>query len=840
MATYQQFTERTVSEKIGLVILEASERALGWTLHSGSVYKLQNFSRSVIAQVTDSGTELTVGASASLSAGQYYHDRENQTLYLRTSDSVNPNGKFIALTFKLFFSTPAGLVSLPHDLSTGYEVEWVPLGVAIEGSGSVKFINDGEFWAPLYDKVYFENQTCLVYSWSRDLAATEAKLLFRGKVQSKQYSGTSINFSLKDAQNALRAPIPLSDMEDYPGARNTVAMNAAKQRRIYGYVYGHRPTNIDEVLQGYPLEGTVSLTNGSATVTGSGTEFLRQVSPEDELLFVTPVGTTRYAVESVTSNTSLTVTSEYGSQTVTGTGVYILPKLPKRYTNRVFLIAGHSLKEPVHQISEQLSGFVNQIKLDSVEDIEAGDILFLSGETVTVQRVFGNRVKLTTNLALPPTVGTTVTRPAVTNVTLGGKLLVLNRDYTYDAGTALLTLDQTAEFNIAPVVSVSGTVSFTNGSRTVTGSSTNFTTQFKPGDWIRAISQSDFFEVLQVVSDTELTLRSAATYTESEDARAKKPEYYQERSSVLTCDVLGATENGTTTGTFLKTVPQIVKDLLILGGLEDLIENTSFATAKELAPQKVGLVIPKKYNDRNIPKLKDLLNELNKSIFGSVIQNSNFQLVYKVLRPVRESGMTRFNEADILRFTVKSLSDKISATVRVRYLNKEYDHVSQDEIFSQYVATSKIGQYLAKTSNETLVETLLVNEGEAIRAGNRWAFLVGAASTVLILQTKMQGSLLNVTDRLIVDHEKLYERVGTDSTKMKIGAIQSARKSFNDCQIEIEDLSNAFSRCGIITSNGQPNYANAGNEERFFGSYITDNYGMQNNDPETYGVNLIW
>lgn len=854
--TYSQFANQTVSEKIGLCILEASERIIGWALHTNNIYKFVNFTRAVVSTVQESETFYEEGESIlGLNPGEYYHDRVNKILYVKTLDETNPNGKFIALTFRLFFSTPNGVVTLPYDLDSGFEVEWVPLiqdtsdfgvdldnqnqlGVAIEGSGSVKFINDRNFWASLYDKVYFENQSALVYSWSRGLPATEAKILFRGKIQSKTYSANQVNFSLKDAQNALRAPVPIPDLIDYVGARIPKALESAKQRRVYGYVFGHRPTNIDAVLTGYPTTGTVSVTNGSATVSGSGTVFFAEISPGDEVSFISPVGQTKYTVDSVNADTTLTLTSEYSGETDSGIGLYLKPQRPTGYMNRILLVAGHATKEPSHLISEVVSS-VNRIRLDSVEDFLPGEAIIVGTENTVINRIVGNEIKLSVNLTTPPLVGTVVRRPSITNVKLNEKDLIVTRDYSYDPTTALLTLTPLAEFNVAPTVSTQGTFSFSNGSQTVTGSGTAFKSEFKPGDWIRSSSFSDFFQILHVVSDTNITLRTPCTYNATTAARAKKPEMFDDNSVILTCDIMGATEDGTSSGVFLKTASQITQDLLTVAGLEDILETTSFNEARFLAPQKVGLVIPKKYNDRNTPKLKDTINELNKSVFGSVVQNNEFLLTYHVFRPVRESGITRFSESDIIKFTIKSLSDKISKQAIVRYLNREYEPVSKSAVFSQASKQSNIATYLGKTTNETIIDTLLTDATEAQMICNRWAFLIGQASTVISFQTKMQGALLDVTDRVEISHDQFYERVGS-MAKRKISALQSSRKSFNDVTIETEDLSNAFSRCAIIVEDGHPNFNNADSEEKFYDSYITDTYGMQDNDPETFGINLIW
>lgn len=856
---YSQFAGQTVSEKIGLCILEASERIIGWSLHTNNIYKFVNFTRAVVSTVQDGLIFYEEGESIlGLNPGEYYHDRKNHILYVKTTDETNPNGKFIALTFKLFFSTPNGVVTLPHDIdgdATGFEVEWLPLvsdtsdfgvdldnqnqlGVAIEGSGSVKFINDKNFWASLYDKVYFENQTALVFSWSRFLPASEAKILFRGKIQSKTYSANQVSFSLKDSQNALRAPVPVADLIDYMGARIPKALESAKQRRVYGYVFGHRPTNIDAILTGYPTTGTVTVTSGSATVSGVSTNFFAEVSPGDEVLFVSPVATKKYTVDTVNASNTLTLTSEYEGETSSAVGMYLKPKRPTGYMNRIFQVAGHATKEPSHLISETISS-VNRIRLDSVEDLLPGEAIIVGSENTVINRIVGNEIKLSVNLSTPPLVGTVVRRPSITNVKLNENLLIVTRDYEYDAETAILTLDLLAEFNVSPTVSTQGTFVFTNGSQTVTGSGTAFKAEFRPGDWIRSSSFSDFFQILHVVSDTNITLRTPCTYTTTTAARAKKPEMYDDTSVILTCDIMGATDDGTSGGLFLKTASQITQDILTIAGLEDILETDSFNEARFLAPQKVGLVIPKKYNDKNSPKLKDVINELNKSVFGSVVQNNDFLLTYHVFRPVRENGITRFSESDIIKYTIKSLSDKISKQAIVRYLNREYEPVSKSAVFSQAAKQSNIATFLGKTTNETIIDTLLTDSVEAQMIANRWAFLIGQASTVISFQTKMQGTLLNVTDRIEISHEQFYERVGSNQTR-KISALQSSRKSFNDVTIETEDLSNAFSRCGIIVEDGHPSFSDATEEERFYDSYVTDTYGMQDNDPETFGVNLIW
>lgn len=160
--TYSDYQAQISSQKIVLATVNAAKRLMGWELHSGSIYKITSFNFPVIVSIKDSATALTeVSDLASVVAGTFFHDRDNSILYLETSDSANPNSKFMVMVFKNFYSNVP--VHAPNDLSTGFEVEWLPiikassafgveldnqeqLGLAIEGSGSLTFFNDRDYW----------------------------------------------------------------------------------------------------------------------------------------------------------------------------------------------------------------------------------------------------------------------------------------------------------------------------------------------------------------------------------------------------------------------------------------------------------------------------------------------------------------------------------------------------------------------------------------------------------------------------------------------------------------------------------------------------------------------
>jgi len=853
MDTFQEFQAAAASEKVALVILEASKRVVGWSLHSGSVYKLEDFEHHVIVSIEDSGVALTSAASTTLAAGQFYLDRDASILYLRTSDSVNPNSKFIACQFRNYFSNVA--VNAPNDLSTGFSVEWRPMllqtsefgvevdnknlvGFAIEGSGRVVLVNDQGYWKPRFDKWTFENQRCFIYSWNRDLPITEAKLIYRGRVQTKAYDTKKISFSLKDLINELRAPVPLTDLVEYPSVLIPPNLETAKQRLMYGLVKGNRPTNIDQVLPltGYLLTGTASVTNGSTIVTGTGTSFLAQFSPGDELRLSDDED--KWAVGTVDSDSQITLTEEYEGQTGSGKTIYIFPGHAKRYLNRILLVAGHALREPTATIVNAMS--TTLFTVDDATDIEAGGSIFLNGQMSLISRVSGNTIKLVTGPSSIPTVGNSITRLSIANVYLNNRLLQYSRDYVYSASLAKITIDPLAEFNVAPVRSITGTVGFVSTSRLVSGTGTFFKKEVSPGDWIKRNNQSAWYEVLSIESDTALTLRTASAYTSSGAADQKIPEVHDGDSVVLSCDVLGATDDGTPTGVFLKTASQIVSDLLDRAGLGDMIDTDAFDEAEDMSAHQIGVPIPERFDDTKPPSLRDVINKINQSVLGSLYQNEDFEFGYSILSPKRETtDVLRLRESDVLNFKVESDSTRITKTTRIRHTLKEFDPASLDRQLSEVVKTSDQAQYLAKSTKEQIIETYLTDTDDAQYLCNRWEFLLAQASAVVTIDTKLQAARVAVHDRVELQHEKIYERIGS-AINRKVSGVQASRKSSSNANLELDDLSNAFSRCAVITEDDAEDFDAADDEEKMYNGYITDDYGMQDNNPDSFGSNLIW
>lgn len=848
MATYEEKQQERSTRKILLAKISATKRLIAWVVHSGPIYKLTGFDISVISSVEESGVALVaVGSLGSVTVGTYFHDSENNILYAHVTGGGDPNGSFIGLTFFNFFSNSG--VILPNDLATGFDVYWLPLikttskfgveldnedqiGLAIEGAGSISFENDRTYWESRYEKLTWEQQDCLILSTFSGLPGSEAKIIYNGKIAKKAFNSSTVKFDLKDLLSELRGELPLTELT----GKIPPSLQRAKARRVYGRKFGLRATNVDQVLTGYPLTGTITATKDSDVVTGVGTLFFKELSPDDIIV----IGGTESTIEDITSDTNIKLTEVFGGVTTSGANHFVTPNISKPYINRKFKLAGHVLREPKTTVVSSKSS--TRIEVASVADLIEGDGLFIgalgSGENVTIDRLLpGNVIKITTALATAPTPGTEVLRPSAQNVRINATKLIFDQDYSVNADLAELTIKEIAEFNRSEIRSVNGTMSMTNGSKIVTGTNTSFQSQLKPGYHIRVKGNFDFFEIMAIDSDTSLRLRVNATITDSGTSQYKPVSNFKEGDDFLSCDIIGTTVNGLKTGALVEKGADIVKHLLGEINLTSLIDTTSFTKAALISEQKLGLVIPEKFDDTTTSKVRDLINQVNQTVLGSLVQNEDFKLEYNILNPATPQ-VTTFKELDIINFSVVTENDRIVKTAIVRYLKREHDFDSGTDSFQTKQKTSDIGSFLVKTNRTKTIETLFVFEDDARIYANRWSFLLELGSNVIKMATKMQGSRLQVNDIIELFHRKLYERVG--GGKRRLGAIQKIEKNHQDVDIETEDLSNSFNRVGIITENSIPNFDNSTDDQKFLNSYITDSFGMINNSEDTHSLNLIW
>jgi hypothetical protein len=303
---------------------------------------------------------------------------------------------------------------------------------------------------------------------------------------------------------------------------------------------------------------------------------------------------------------------------------------------------------------------------------------------------------------------------------------------------------------------------------------------------------------------------------------------------------MGATENGTTTGVFIGDGPRAVKDILKRSGLTAELTESTFNTASEVAPQIISLAIPESVEERKSAPIRDIINKVNESIFGSLYQSKDFKLEYQVLDPARTTSYERFIEADVLKLSIKSDTSRIAKDVIVEYLVKEYDAGSGEGSVSEKSFSSEIAEYLAKVSTQFRVTTVLQDEADANVFAQRWAFIREIVSSVMEIGTSLKGARLQIHDRVKLVHEKLYERFGNISDRVKLAGVSGIQRDFASSSVELDDVGNSFNRTSTITENTANPWSSATVEDKQLNGYITDNNGMISNDPDTFGICLIW
>lgn len=849
MNTYGDFKNLASSEKISLAILHAAKRLVAFSA-DGDTYVKTDFDVAVIQSITVDGIGLIeVSTLGDLVSGSFYNDRTNKTLHIKLSDESNPAEHFLTLTQKLFFASAP--VSLPWNLDNGFEVFWEPhisgtssftveidtvnqQNEAIEGAGTLTLSNDQSFWPKNFDKLSFDNQDVQIYSWFRGLAASEAKLVFRGKVDSRSFSSSKIAFKCKDLITNLKNKVSLKTIEEL-GLRPPNELINAPQRIIFGRVFGHCPTNVDSLIDGsYPLIGTVAATKTSVTITGTGTDFLKTVSPDDSIW----IEGSEYTVAAVASDTSLTLTEAFTGDTGSGYEIEIIPEEPKRWINRVWNLAGHALREPTPQILTGSS--TSKLFVTSTADINDGDELYVgplgSGELVTVDEVINETtIKLANSLSTAPITGTTVTRPCVQNLRIDDTNLIYYRDYTVDASTAILTLRETAELNVGKTTE-GETVTFTNGSRVVTGTGTSFDSYLRAGTMIRPKNTVNFFEILSVDSDTQITLRTPSDVTSTAILQLRSL-IFDPSENILNCEVLGRTDTGLPGGSLLKFAPEIVSALLTDAGFGEIISVESFVATQRLVPEEISFVLPEKFSDTSDIIYRDVINAVGKSVFGILYQDSEFKFAYDVLRPVVPPDRLRLSESDILDFTYSTTNKNMISKATVEFRKKEYDYLTGSQSVEMTSSSSDTAKFILKTSKERTFPTVLVNRTDAKRLADRWKFLLENSTGSLSITTKLQTIDHEINDIIDVSHQKMFERFGGVS-KRKIVAVESIKKSATEVTITAVDLSNAFNRIAVI-SDATTSWADSTEDTRIRTGFITD-AGLIDNDEDSFNTNLIW
>jgi hypothetical protein len=844
---YTEFANATSSEKIVLAWMQASQRAMVWTVHSGSIY-YKDVPEFVTGVIQD-GTSLTNATSVAGidAAGKWFFDPTAKRLYVRTTGSADPDSVFVRLNYRLFFSNAP--IDLPWDLSTGTDVEYLPIiqstsqfgyeidpdqfGVALEGQGEIVLENTDGYMDARFERYWWENKPVVIYSYSPSIPLTEKKVIYRGVVAAKRFSSSEVSFAIADFISMLGNNISLSLFDGTEGNITSSALGTPK-RRVYGRVSGLRCVGIDHILNGFEITGTVSNVAGDTVLAGSGTAFLDEVTPDDEVRF----GDDYYKVKSVDSNTQITINSSLETNISAGK-LIVRSKFPWRKKNREWLIAGHPLKK----ISTTIDAIVqaNRITLDDPTDFEAGDIILVDGVKAQIRRISGPQVVLEQNLDPLPTIGDEVSKYPVQGVNEGERDFVFLRDFsiTNSGSSSILVLENLAEFNTAPAQALPGTITFTSGSRTVTASGSAFKGILNPRDWIRP-AVGTWYEILSVDSDTQVTLRIAfAQSTVASSACERKNIQAISDESIITVDCFGATDDGTEDGVWLKTGAQVVRDLIREAGISDAVNEAAFTEAASEAPFVMSLKIPTDFQSKSIPTVKESIDLVNQSIMGALHFNSSFELAMSIVSAKKPAALVALQDDDIISWQIDSRVDHIRKEIICRYRHEDADRTLGEPASSYESRVNTVAERLSDTLGTDVKDLYLYDESNAQLIAQRYALMAESASSMVRILSKLNLTTIGLAEKMYVLLDRLFYRLGSTSARRKIGIVTSVKKDGLNTIVEIDDISGMWNKVATFAPSGASEYDAATEDEAIRNGYFTDNNGIITGYEDTYRINLI-
>jgi len=827
---YQEASKLPRSEKVSLVIARASKLVKVFDVHSFNIYKRQTpfFVENVrldgllFEEGTDKGTLLE---------GQFKYYPEESTVYIYSLTPPEQNN--FSLDYKLFFSN-APLI-LPHDLNNGESVEWMPLvdsignigqvlddentGIVLESQSSVSLINNDGFFDSIFDTLIWENKPITFYSWFPGTPISEARNIFEGVIESKDFSGNNVVFRVKDLIFRLRDKVNLGVFSENDGNPLPSLIGKAK-RRIFGRVDKCQAAAIDCVIDGYELTGTSSISATSPTVTGVGTLYLSEVFSGDEIVFFFADEEYKYTVESVASNTSLRLTDE-SEITLTAQKPILSPERPWRERNRRWHLAGHELSESQAVITQVINA--RTFIVDNTSDFQQGDVVTINGTKTAIDRLSGSQIILEQSIFPIPLIDNIIFKDPVLAAYYGNRRLIPGRDFTLsNAGEAIIEIDPLAEFNIAKerLSGVSGsngfTLTFTNGSRNVNTTATvDLRTILKPKDWIRPVTQSTptWFEVSSVYERTVVLVSNYNTTTRTDYARIKNVDIIGDES-LITVDCYGIAHEGR----WVKTASQAVKQLIKEDAGFLVVNEDSFSQAESDCRYTISMVVPDGIGD-DLPLIRDVITKINQSVFGSLYGNSSSLVSYSIVNTRRPSDLSIIRDDDIISWESDSSNTIVNKTIV--FFRPFIDTSNGSPSFLVEEFDSDFVNKYVKIKNTRELTCYLYDRSAAETMAQRIAFYNSLSSLKLTIKGKALFFDYAVNDRLYLELDRLFKRYGSSSNK-KIGIVSSVKKGQYDSEIVVNDMGNIFNRCPSIAISGTTSFSTASDDDKVKYGFILD------------------
>lgn len=803
-----------------LVHIHGTRRIVSFTNISGNIYKA-----SVdypIISCKQNGSSLTLASSSSVSSGEYYYD--DLELYVYSTD-IN-NDVFIAKHRLLFSDKP---VNKSWDLNSGNihyyeprllssigyksELDRELVGISIVGGGTISLDNTDSYFQNIYGKYVFNYNDVQLYD-------EDYNILYRGTITNSKYGANDVSFQVKDNLDFLKEQVSLSRYTDDDVADN---IKNNYKKRVFGKVDGLLLQSIDMVGESATLSGTHTISAGTTTLSGSSSSYFNECTPGDIII----IDDVEYRIKSISSSTSLTLAKE-AETSISSESVNIRYNTANRNYNRTFQVSD----KPLHKVSTIVTDYasLSSIQLDSTEGLRAGDNIVISGEEKVIESISTNNyIKLTTQLSAAPGISSSVTRDPINKLYYDGKEVPKDL-YTSSNNISLgcyLILDIDFEKQLYPGFNMI-TVNTSVSSNTITSEDANFNKYIKPRDYISIDDGSNYYEVLDVDSDT-ITLTTTTLNGDSvTDIYVKNVNIVNDNSK-LSADVFGETEDDDIlNGTLITTASQCIYKLLSENIDSDLINSTSFTNSEAKEEYMISFVTSPNGNT-----LKSVIDTLNKSVLGYLSLNSELKFEYNIIDfSLDYDNLTTIDRYELLNFEYDRSSKELYRYIEGIYREQQYNYITksrQEELYqhdndSDYVNTNK----------KLDVKLALYDAEGMIR---RYGLLYSRNNIEVDLELPYNSDYvdLQIGDSIIVDIPN-FDHPDFDSKKVML--INSVRKNQESIFLQCVDISELFTRRCIITEDSASEYTSASNSEKQKYSYITEDNGLV--DDSEIERNLIY
>lgn len=390
----------------------------------------------------------------------------------------------------------------------------------------------------------------------------------------------------------------------------------------------------------------------------------------------------------------------------------------------------------------------------------------------------------------------------------------------------------------APTANTSGfTITLVNAG-TDAGVSTPLSSLIKPRDFVNLDGSLTAYDVLEVTESSVILRQNYAAASSTNYLQYKNIDYIKDDTPVLvTCS--GKTKDGTTSGGYITTTSEVVQDLLESVGLTTSLNLASFITASSKAPQLVSLALPETFTTEGMPTVRAVVNNLNKSVLGSLYVDEDFNLGYDILdNDVDLASLRTIRDDDLIDWQISADNFDIVKQSIVSYRQQDYLPAAKTKVWEQVEYTSPFVEKYINNDSTLVLNAYVYDDSSASEISHRLCFANSLGNNTINLTGPLALTKYRLGERVKLDVSRMFESFGgLDS--LKLGVITSIKNSGSKVDIELEDVGSLFARTGRIADDLTNDYVNSNNEERVLAGFITNDDGSINSEDDTFSINLI-